>query len=69
MSNYCSLLEGYEYGRGAGYVSRSICNRLSDNGCDKNGLLFYPKCRNGYDAVGCCICSNDNLLKRFKEIA
>lgn len=69
MSNYCSLLEGYEYGRGAGYVSRSICNRHSDNGCDKNGYLFYPKCRNGYDAVGCCICSNDNLLKRFKEIA
>lgn len=37
---------------------RSRCER--DNGgpgtCEMNGLIFYPKCRSGYSAFGCCIC-------------
>ena len=57
-----------EYGRGAGYAwqfgdalndngMRSRCER--DNGagnCEKSGLIFYPKCKPGYTAAGCCIC-------------
>jgi hypothetical protein len=30
-----------------------------DNGkgnCEKNGLIYYPKCKAGYSAFGCCIC-------------
>jgi len=69
MSNYKNIEEGYTYGRGAGYSSRSVCNRHSDNGCDKYGLLFYPKCRNGYKSSGCCICSNDDFIDKFKEYA
>lgn len=49
-----------EYGRGAGYVKRSICERNAGNWgtseCDKYGLLFYPKCRSGYSAFGSNIC-------------
>jgi hypothetical protein len=49
-----------EYGRGAGYVSRSICNRnapkFGTSECDKIGLLFYPRCRPGYSAFGTNIC-------------
>lgn len=47
-----------DYGRGAGYTSRSICNRHNhqSNGCEKCGLLFYPKCRDGYHPVGCNVC-------------
>ena len=25
--------------------------------CEKNGAVVYPKCRDGYHAEGCCICS------------
>lgn len=66
---YNNITESYTYGRGAGFTSRKECNNHSTKGCDKNGLLFYPKCRDHYDSVGCCLCSNDNLIKRFKEVA
>ena len=58
------------YGRGGGYPwqfgdtpfsldgARNRCVR--DHGqCEQNGLLYYPKCRAGFHAVGCCICSPD----------
>lgn len=49
-----------EYGRGAGYVKRSICNRNAGKSgvseCEQYGLLFYPKCREGYEAFGSNIC-------------
>jgi len=58
-----------EYGRGGGYPwqggdwlfkldqARDRCERDNGRGnCEQNGLLYYPKCRNGYYAFGCCIC-------------
>jgi hypothetical protein len=24
--------------------------------CEKNGLMYYPKCKSGFYAFGCCIC-------------
>lgn len=27
--------------------------------CEKYGLLWYPKCPQGYHTVGCCLCSPD----------
>ena len=47
------------YGRGAGYAiwDKSKCQRRNKQGCEKNGLMYYPKCRIGFHAVGCCICS------------
>jgi len=45
------------YGRGAGYVSEAICNTKSEKPCEKNLLLWYPKCKTGYHNVGCCTCS------------
>lgn len=59
------------YGRGGGYPwwfgdplndSKMFQRCESDHGsgqCEKNGLIVYPKCRSGYHAVGCCICSPD----------
>ncbi|RZF44092.1 hypothetical protein LSTR_LSTR004464 [Laodelphax striatellus] len=57
-----------EYGRGAGYPWK-FGDALNDNamfercradnpqlGCEKHGLIVYPKCRDGYSAFGCCIC-------------
>ncbi len=36
---------------------RSRCQAKHGNGnCEKNGALFYPKCRPGYNNIGCCIC-------------
>jgi hypothetical protein len=26
-------------------------------GCEQNGAVVYPKCRAGYNSVGCCLCS------------
>ncbi len=50
-----------EYGRGAGYAlwDEGKCNRDNKQGCEKNGLMWYPKCAAGYSAFGCCICRPD----------
>lgn len=50
------------YGRGAGYVlwQEGRCN--SDNpayGCERYGLIWYPRCRPSFHNEGCCICSPD----------
>ena len=53
---YCAKPE--PYGRGAGYVlwDEEKCKR--ENGqCEKEGALWYPKCKVGFHNVGCCICS------------
>lgn len=48
------------YGRGAGYTERSKCNRKANGrGCNKNGALFYPRCRENFHQSGCCVCSPD----------
>lgn len=46
------------YGRGTGYAlwHKKKC-RKKHGSCEKHGLLYYPKCRAGYRAFGCCICS------------
>jgi hypothetical protein len=59
------------YGRGVGYPWR-FDDGLNDKGmyrrceaangagnCEKSGLIVYPKCRSGFHAVGCCICTPD----------
>lgn len=47
------------YGRGAGYIitDKAKCERENPGGCEQDGLLFYPKCREGFHPAGCCICS------------
>ncbi|EQC30177.1 hypothetical protein SDRG_12029 [Saprolegnia diclina VS20] len=49
------------YGRGAGYAiwNQDKCNRQNKQGCEKNGLMWYPKCEKGYHNFGCCICTPD----------
>ena len=57
------------YGRGGGYAvwDQGKCGRDHKQGCEKNGLMWYPKCKPGFHAVGCCICSPD-CPKGFKDI-
>ena len=54
-------LKPASYGRGAGYAlwHKSECESENPQGCEKNGLLYYPKCKEGFHSVGCCICSPD----------
>lgn len=65
QSLFCRLPE---YGRGAGYPWK-FGDGFNDNGmkkrcendhgvgkCEKNGLIFYPKCKSGFYNFGCCIC-------------
>ncbi len=58
------------YGRGAGYPWKfgdgfnldgawERCRRDNPQGCEKYGEIIYPKCKPGYHAVGCCVCSPD----------
>ncbi|KAG5185029.1 hypothetical protein JKP88DRAFT_155428, partial [Tribonema minus] len=49
------------YGRGAGYAlwREGACKKDNPQGCEKNGALWYPKCKAGYHNVGCCTCSPD----------
>ena len=46
------------YGRGVGYVAwkKDKCEAENAQGCEKNGAMWYPKCREGFESVGCCIC-------------
>jgi hypothetical protein len=57
------------YGRGTGYPwkagdkpfslddARKRCNKDHPQGCEKHGAIIYPKCKEGFHATGCCICS------------
>ena len=48
------------YGRGAGYPlwDEDKCKRDNKElGCEKWGLIWYPRCRAGFHNVACCICS------------
>lgn len=46
------------YGRGAGYAIWSEGKCKSDHGsCEKCLLMYYPKCKPGFKAVGCNVCS------------
>jgi hypothetical protein len=57
------------YGRGTGYPwkagdkpfslddARKRCNKAHPQGCEKHGAIIYPKCKEGFHATGCCICS------------
>jgi hypothetical protein len=59
------------YGRGAGYPWKfgdslndsGMYRRCeSDNGagnCEKSGAIVYPRCKQNFHAVGCCVCSPD----------
>ena len=50
------------YGRGAGYTSEHSCvndNKDKPKGCEEWGLLWYPKCDDGFHYFGCCVCSPD----------
>ena len=52
-------LKPASYGRGAGYslFQWDQCNNDNKQGCEKYGLLYYPKCANGFSPAGCCVCS------------
>ena len=57
------------YGRGAGNAKNSKCEKKHGRGkCEKNGRRWYPKCREGYYNVGCCICrcrDTNDFISRF----
>jgi len=63
---YCAKPKAY--GRGAGYPvhvlefnDKGMYKRCeADHGsgnCEKSGLIVYPKCKEGYKAFGCCVCT------------
>ncbi|EAR84615.1 hypothetical protein TTHERM_00648840 (macronuclear) [Tetrahymena thermophila SB210] len=65
---FCAKPEAY--GRGAGYPwkfgdslnlndASKRCQSENSQGCEQNGLVIYPKCRQGFHNVGCCLCSPD----------
>lgn len=59
------------YGRGGGYPwqfgdalndSGMVARCEKDHGvggCEKDGAIYYPKCKTGFHKVGCCVCSPD----------
>jgi len=60
----------WDYGRGVGYPwkfgdeislesAKQRCEEENSEGCEKWGLIMYPKCKPGYHNVGCCMCSRD----------
>lgn len=68
-----ALCRRAEYSRGTGYALWDEEQCKKDNpeyGCEKSGLLYYPKCKPGYEAVGCCICRpTDTCPAGWKEVA
>jgi len=59
------------YGRGAGYVlwKKGKCNdeHKDVGGCEKYGAIYYPKCKTGYNNVGCCICREKSCPSGYKD--
>jgi hypothetical protein len=70
--NGAFCLKPAPYGRGTGFpwqfgdtvgsldAARDRCLKSDQgklHGCEQNGLIYYPKCKRGFHAVGCCICS------------
>ena len=65
--DYCAKPK--PYGRGACYPwkagdkpfslddARKRCNKDHPQGCEKHGAIIYPKCKEGFHATGCCVCS------------
>ena len=56
------------YGRGSGYPWKygdglnnkaqfSRCEAGSKGKCEQEGTVVYPKCKEGFHKVGCCICA------------
>lgn len=37
--------------------ARQRCVADHAGGCEQDGLLFYPKCKAGFHAFGCCVCT------------
>ena len=55
---YCAKPKAY--GRGAGRVSKKLCeDHYGDGNCEKYGGLWYKRCKDDFHNVGCCICSPD----------
>jgi len=51
---YCRMPE---YGRGVGHFTLAGCEKEhGKGGCEKWGLIQYPKCKSGFTCFGCCIC-------------
>lgn len=46
---------------------RGVGSMTECKDCEKCGLLYYPKCKVGFHAVGCNICSPD-CPKDMKDI-
>ena len=46
---------------------RGVGSTTECKDCEKCGLLYYPKCKAGFHAVGCNICSPD-CPKDMKDI-
>ena len=40
-------------------ATEAACEKDNPQGCEKNGLIWYPKCKAGFHAAGCCVCSPD----------
>ncbi len=47
------------YARGSGFIDEKTCKSGNKQGCEKNGILFFPKCKNGFHNVGAAICTAD----------
>ena len=49
------------YGRGVGYPlwDEDKCNKIYPQGCEKYGAIWYPKCKDDFHNVACCVCSPD----------
>lgn len=47
------------YGRGVGYAlwNEEKCKAENKIGCEKWGLIWYPRCECDYENFGCCICT------------
>lgn len=57
------------YGRGAGYVAwkKDKCEADNSQGCEKHLAMWYPKCKEGFEAVGCCICRQRGCPDGYKD--
>lgn len=57
LKAFCNKPDSYNRGNGYSLWNKEKCEMENDGNCEQWGLMFFPKCREGYHNIGCCLCT------------
>jgi len=57
LGAFCLKPNSYWRGTGYSFWNKEMCEKENIQGCEICVLLMNPKCKKGFQNIGCCICS------------